>query len=334
MSADVADLLASIDDVLETASAPVAVPAPAVPVAEAPAAPEPGGRGDWWDSLYEAPQAETDVVEVEADTEVPEVEAATAAPVAGATVSAAPRLPYLWQKPQQRKAEPPRVGRAEPADAADTAGAQQQSPQPKKACEHGQVLPLRAERGEEVVGRLCLDCDERLPAAAPEPKAECEHEERLEARSESGKLIGYVCAAKGCGARLTKDEVHGRIGKWLRPAESYYPKPRNPLSPAADGELPKRALSAGTLRLLANAGAAGAGYVLGLTPMFWAWIEECGESTSIGGALFLGGSICLAIGHFWDRRTRHWYPGLAWAARIPLASAITALALYAPASQI
>lgn len=326
VSADVADLLASIDDVLETASAPAPVPAPAVPVAAAPAAPEPGERGDWWDSLYEAPQAEADAVEVE-------VEAAAAAPVAGATVSAAPRLPYWWQKDRQQQAEPPRVGRAEPADTADTAVSQQPKPQ-KQACEHGQVLPLRAERGEEAVGRLCLDCDERLPATDPEPKAKCTHEERLEARSEGGKLIGYVCAATGCGARLTKDEVHGRIGKWLRPAESYYPRPRNPLSPAADGEPPKRALSAGTLRLLANAGAGAAGYFLGLTPMFGAWIDECGRVTSIGGALFLGGSICLAIGHFWDRRTRHWYPGLAWAARIPLASALTALALYAPASQI
>jgi hypothetical protein len=34
----------------------------------------------------------------------------------------------------------------------------------------------------------------------------------------------------------------------------------------------------------------------------------------------------------WDRRTRHWWPGLAWAARIPLATAITALALWAPAA--
>ncbi|MFI1532783.1 hypothetical protein [Streptomyces griseus] len=342
MSADVADLLASIDDVLETASAPVPVPAPAVPVVEAPAAPEPGGRGDWWDSLYEPSQAEAEVdaVEVEADAVVPEVEAAVAAPVAGTTVSAEPRLPYWWQKDRQQQdrqqqAGPSRVGRAEPADTADTAVSQPPKP-PKQKCEHGRVLPLRAERGEEVVGRLCLDCDKRLPAV-PEPKAECTHEERLEARSEGGKLIGYVCAAKDCGARLTTDEVHGRIGKWLRPAESYYPRPRNPFSPAAvgvDGEPAKRAVSAGTLRLLANAGAAGAGYVLGLTPMFGAWIEETGRTTSIGGALFLGCSMCLVIGHFWDRRTRHWDSGLAWAARIPLASAITALALYAPASQI
>lgn len=331
MSADVADLLASIDDVLENVSAPVPVPAPAAPVdpvvtagpVEAPAAPEPGGRGDWWNALYETPQAGADTAEAVAPTAV-----------GGARVSAAPRLPYWWQKPQQEEAGPTRV---DAADTADTAGADRPR-QPEQACGHeGRVLLLRQEPGGEVLGRLCLDCDQGLPASDPEPEAECAHEERLEARSESGKLVGYVCAAPACRVRLTKEEVHGRLGKWLHPATSYYPKIRNPLSPAAkgaDGEPPKQALSAGTRRLLANAGAAGAGYVLGLTPMFGTWIEECGRTTSIGGALFLGGSMCLAIGHFWDRRTRHWYPGLAWAARIPLASAITALALYAPASQI
>ncbi|MGC5401879.1 hypothetical protein ACPXCP_39835 [Streptomyces sp. DT20] len=319
MSTDVADLLASIDDVLEAAPvpAPVSPVDPAEPVvavepvlpaepAEAPA-----------DSLYEMPQ----------------VEAAVAAPVAGARVSAVPRLPYWWQKDKQRSGAP-RVGRAEPADTADTVEAQQ--PQRKRACEHARLVVLMEERGGEALARLCLDCDERLPATDPEPDPECEHEQRLEARSESGKLVGYVCAVGRCGARLTVEEVHGRAGKWLRPAKTYYPRLRNPLSPAApvDGqEAAKPALSAGTLRLLANAGAAGAGFLLGLVPMFGSWIEECGE-TSIGGALVLGGSITFVLTHFWDRHTRHWHPVLAWVARIPLASVITALALYAPASQI
>jgi hypothetical protein len=40
----------------------------------------------------------------------------------------------------------------------------------------------------------------------------------------------------------------------------------------------------------------------------------------------------LLIAHVWDRRTRHWWPGIAWAARIPLATALLALALWAPAA--
>jgi hypothetical protein len=43
---------------------------------------------------------------------------------------------------------------------------------------------------------------------------------------------------------------------------------------------------------------------------------------SIGGALVLGIGGSLLIAHVWDRRTRHWWPGIAWVARIPLATAI------------
>ncbi|TXS78678.1 hypothetical protein [Streptomyces sp. sk2.1] len=217
-----------------------------------------------------------------------------------------------------------------------------EQPDPKKAnadkCLHLSLLSLRdeADKGDgEVVARLCLDCNLRLPATDPGPQPDCEHEQRLEARSESGRLIGYVCAAEGCGARLSIEEVHGRAGKWLRPAARYYPRLRTPFSPKATetGEV-KPALSPGTLRLLANAGAAGVGYWLGLVPLIGHAIEDCGRTTSIGGALTLGGGLVLFIAHVWDRKTRHWNLLLAWGARIPLASAITALALYAPASQI
>ncbi|WP_371631854.1 hypothetical protein OG892_39735 [Streptomyces sp. NBC_00341] len=319
MSDSVADLLASIDDVLETAAAPVPVPAPAGPV-------EP----------VETAQA-SPVVEVPAaPAPAPEpraVEVAAVPPVAGAQVSAVPRLPYWWQADQQHK-DQQRTG-SRRAERAGTAEPQQ--PQQPQACEHARLVVLMEEKGGEALARLCLDCDERLPATDPEPDPECEHEQRLEARSESGKLVGYVCAVGRCGARLTVEEVHGRAGKWLRPAASYYPRPRIPLSPApvAEGdEAPKPALSPGTRRLLVNAGAAGAGYGLGLVPLLGGWIDECGRMTSISGALVLGGGICLVVAHVWDRRTRHWHPALELVARIPLMSAITALALYAPASQI
>ncbi|MCX5431877.1 hypothetical protein OHU11_29960 [Streptomyces sp. NBC_00257] len=230
-----------------------------------------------------------------------------------------------------------------PAPVPQPAAEQTAEAEPKRAsaedkCLHLSLLSLRdeADKGDgEVVARLCLDCNLRLPATDPEPKPDCEHEQRLEARSESGKLIGYVCAAAGCGARLSVEEVHGRAGKWLRSTGRYYPRIPNPLSPkVAEGGEVKPALSPGTLRLLANAGAAGAGYRLGLVPLIGHAIEECGRTTSIGGALTLGGGVVLVVAHVWDRKTRHWHPITAWVARIPLASAITALALYAPASQI
>ncbi|MCX5115493.1 hypothetical protein OOK13_45180 [Streptomyces sp. NBC_00378] len=334
MSADVTDLLASIDDVLEAvtaapAPAPAPAPDPAEPVVAGDPAEAPVEREDRWDSLYDAPEAE------EAEG-VEEAVAETTGPLApGSRVSRAPRLPYWWEKKKPVVPDP----RPAAQQAEKVAGRPElKKVGPEGKCGHASLLALRAEadRGDgEVIARLCLDCDERLPATDPEPKPDCEHEERLEARSESGKLIGYVCAAEGCGARLTVEEVHGRVGKWLRPATRYYPRLRNPFSTTgADGEEVKPALSAGTLRLLANAGAAGAGYGLGLVPLLGRAIEECERTTSIGGALVLGGGVVLFVAHVWDRKTRHWRPITAWVARIPLASAITALALYAPASQI
>lgn len=115
---------------------------------------------------------------------------------------------------------------------------------------------------------------------------------------------------------------------WFIRQTGYWPTP-------ATTKLPARpALSNGTKRLLYNVSAAGTGYHLGLTPTIGDLIEACGQATSIGGALALGAGICLGIAAMWDCRTRHWYRPLAWTARIPLASALTALALYAPASQI
>jgi hypothetical protein len=123
------------------------------------------------------------------------------------------------------------------------------------------------------------------------------------------------------------ESVTERQAGWLAPQAGYYPQP--PSLPAAV----RPALSAGTQKLLYNATAAAAGYFVGLTPQISDAIESCGREASIGAALILGGTVCLITAHLWDRKTRHWWFPLAWAARIPLMSAITALALYAPASQ-
>ncbi|MYZ35848.1 MULTISPECIES: hypothetical protein [unclassified Streptomyces] len=118
---------------------------------------------------------------------------------------------------------------------------------------------------------------------------------------------------------------------WLQPEPGYYP-PLPPVLPTV--RRAPAALSPKTRAGLYNAAAAGAGWSLGLYDLFARAIANCGATTSIGGALTLGAGSCLVIAHLWDRRTRHWWIGLAWVARIPLATAITALALYAPASTI
>ncbi|MGJ5898568.1 hypothetical protein ACSCBZ_42520 [Streptomyces niveiscabiei] len=116
---------------------------------------------------------------------------------------------------------------------------------------------------------------------------------------------------------------------WLIPQPDYYPSPH---APVFITQAPARiALSGKTRAGLYNASAAGAGWALGLYDPLAAALADCGHD-STGGALVLGFGTCLLIAETWDRRTRHWWPGIAWAARIPLATAVLALALWAPAA--
>lgn len=126
-----------------------------------------------------------------------------------------------------------------------------------------------------------------------------------------------------------EDDTAQAAGPWWTPQPGYYPQFH---APAFITDQPSRpALSAKTRAGLYNGAAAGTGWALGLYDQLAAAIADCGEQ-SIGGALVLGVGACLLIAHVWDRRTRHWWPGLAWAARIPLATAVLALALWAPAA--
>ncbi|MFI2215136.1 hypothetical protein [Streptomyces sp. NPDC020141] len=124
----------------------------------------------------------------------------------------------------------------------------------------------------------------------------------------------------------TEKTEEGSDGRWFRPPPpDYWPSlPDLPARPT---------ISDRTRRLLYNVGAGVVGYIYGPTDTFGRWIESCGRDYSISGALVLGAGLC-AVTAIWDSRTRHWRAGLHWFARIPLASAITALALYAPASQL
>ncbi|WP_327419709.1 hypothetical protein [Streptomyces sp. NBC_01233] len=150
-----------------------------------------------------------------------------------------------------------------------------------------------------------LWADEDLAPAAPAPEAD---------QPEPGD-----------NPELSKDDDPQAAKPWFTPQPGYWP---------SVPEMPKPSLSDGAKRFLFNVGAGVAGWAFGLTPTFGGWIGDCGRDYSISAALVLGGGICFGIAAFWDRRTRHWYWPLAWIARIPLASAVTALALYAPASQL
>lgn len=123
---------------------------------------------------------------------------------------------------------------------------------------------------------------------------------------------------------------------WWQAQPGYWPHPHTPafITRTLDRvpDRPDIALKPKTRAALYNISAAGAGWSLGLYHQFAGALADCGTNYSIGGALVLGAGGCLLIAHIWDRRTRHWWPGIAWVARIPLATAITALALWAPAA--
>ena len=117
----------------------------------------------------------------------------------------------------------------------------------------------------------------------------------------------------------------------FEPQPDYWPRPHTPAVISRVRDRAPAAFSPGTRSLLYNATAAGAGWAFGLyQQLAWA-LNDLGKD-SIRGALVLGVGGCLLIAHVWDRRTRHWWPGIAWVARIPLATAICALALWAPAA--
>lgn len=82
--------------------------------------------------------------------------------------------------------------------------------------------------------------------------------------------------------------------------------------------------------LLSIVPAAATGWFLGLEPAMGGWIRQCqGDTGHVGTALIVGLGL-LGVGAYASYRTRGWWPPLAWCCRIPLASALLALALYAP----
>jgi hypothetical protein len=172
----------------------------------------------------------------------------------------------------------------------------------------------------------------------PKPAPEAEAPEAPESGAEEGQQDEAQAPAAPAEPGATGQEPGGTSEPTTPPDHQvFYPQPQY-WAPAqavvtqAMPSVPRPAISHGTRRLLYNVGAGGAGWLFGLTPVLSEAIETAGVATSIGGALTLGIGTCLAIAATWDRRTRHWILPLAWAARIPLMSAITALALYAPAA--
>ncbi|QKV70008.1 hypothetical protein HUT13_15420 [Streptomyces harbinensis] len=83
--------------------------------------------------------------------------------------------------------------------------------------------------------------------------------------------------------------------------------------------------------LLYNGAAAGVGYLPGGVSLVTGWMQDCGEEYSITAALILGLLIVTGTAVL-DWRLRAWFQPFRFVVRIPLASAVLALGLYAPAA--
>lgn len=81
--------------------------------------------------------------------------------------------------------------------------------------------------------------------------------------------------------------------------------------------------------LLSTGASAGIGWVLGLEGLLSGWIVDCGHDNSPGVGVILGIGM-VAAGSYANYRTRGWWPPLAWCCRIPAATALLALCIYAP----
>lgn len=81
--------------------------------------------------------------------------------------------------------------------------------------------------------------------------------------------------------------------------------------------------------LLSTSAGAGCGWFLDLEQAMSGWIADCARDQGQTAGLILGAGL-VAAGSYLVYRARGWWPPLAWCCRIPLATALLALALYAP----
>ncbi len=147
----------------------------------------------------------------------------------------------------------------------------------------------------------------------------------------------------GDGEPETEDPGESGLSRWWSRRTSTTDEPQLappvPVAPAAparpprwqpqhwaDGMGPRRA--ARWRWTLYNGSAALLGNGVGLQALYGGAITLCGQQTNPVAALVLAVGMCAVTWHFLDRRTRGWWPPLAWALRAPLASACLAIALY------
>lgn len=156
------------------------------------------------------------------------------------------------------------------------------------------------------------DLDEPEPVAEPDDEPDIDDEEEDDAEDDEPEWVettdpddpatrrpGTVPSPRRASARRVQDAYAGLDQRWRF--------------------------------LLYNGGAAAAGWALGLEPMLKGWIDGCYHDTGHAStALFVAAGLIVAAGLGIDRRSRCWWGPLPWLMRIPLASAVLAVLLFAP----
>ncbi|MFJ8606338.1 hypothetical protein ACIRH0_03990 [Streptomyces sp. NPDC093675] len=230
------------------------------------------------------------------------------------------------------------------------------------ACSHPRTEPVYAQPTGELVALLCLVCDEQLdPPLEDEGEPEAEPSRAPEKRK-PGRKGTRAPLARRPNSRVAVSTSHLRAIAFTGSAAAFGYS--TGLVGALGGFLPAADHGAtGTVgAVLAFAAAFGAWRVLGypgvavvlpyplvsrilvtalvassassVAPDVVAWLNRYGHLAGLDGASvsLLAAAASLCGGLYWivDRRFRHvWWP-VRWLARVPLASALLAVALYAP----
>ncbi|GGO60113.1 hypothetical protein [Streptomyces lasiicapitis] len=83
--------------------------------------------------------------------------------------------------------------------------------------------------------------------------------------------------------------------------------------------------------LIYNGPAAVVGYVSHWPQNIRSLLNECHQETdNVLAAVIVGVVLCVVVDHFLDRRSRHWWGPLPWLCRIPLASCVLGVLIFAP----
>ncbi|MEU6513656.1 hypothetical protein [Streptomyces sp. NPDC046978] len=230
------------------------------------------------------------------------------------------------------------------------------------ACTHPRTEPVYAQPTGELVALLCLVCDEQLeppPEEAEEPEAA---PSGAPAKQKHGRKGTRAPLAKRPNSRATVSRSHLRAIAFTGSAAAFGYS--TGLVDALGGFLPAADNGAtGTVgAVLAFGAGLGAWRALGypgvavvlpyplvsrilvtalvassansVAPDVVAWLNRYGRLAGLDGASvsLLAAAASLCGGLYWivDHRFRHvWWP-VRWLARVPLASACLAVALYSP----